>query len=442
MRYLDKRQDPIENTPPEEKEAYFQEIVNEFSLPWLIQKGPHPVQRLWQRKDWLATCELYTLGNAILKLKKRGIDWVKDKIRLIMGEDANNRVGAFNELIGSSYFVHDTVNIILAKRSQKAYDVTVEDEGGFQKKISLKKYGPSVHEGVFIRESQICEDLIKRTLIRSKTPPLQVCISLGKYFETEEEWTLLRKALNEILKGFRGINESYEIDSSAVIDLNPINDEEYFSNGRVASYKVIVTSPYHRNEKINLFAKLDQAFSKLARYAGGNLLSDIFVVYINLPITASAVSYSTWAEDYLKRPHAKRLSSIVIHQPFVLDDRVRRISGLSHFFSVKINSDFKALLGKKPHLILKIVIPVGVESKVPPHYDMVLNGDVQTIKGRYVFQRGHLFKKAKRDSLGDLIGTVSKQPPGVIEHLVIEPRDGKGFYVSGIFPNTNELLIL
>ena len=62
-------------------EAHMQILVTAFTIEWLNQNTGHPIQALWQRKDELATHELYSLASSIQVLSAINPKWVQEQIK-------------------------------------------------------------------------------------------------------------------------------------------------------------------------------------------------------------------------------------------------------------------------------------------------------------------------------------------------------------------------
>ncbi len=125
MNYLLGRQNPIHEVPSNKLNEMLAILVSEFGEEWLNTGNSNPVQQLWQRQDWLSTCELLLLGNSLKILKPVAPNWVSEQVKLIKKEDRNNRRGALFELLALSLFDGEGVSIKPAANSNPGYDGTV-----------------------------------------------------------------------------------------------------------------------------------------------------------------------------------------------------------------------------------------------------------------------------------------------------------------------------
>lgn len=78
-------------------------VEGTFEKEWLEMKEEHPLRELWDRRDALATNELFSLGTCIERLNFIDTEWVKKQIHIIKTGPANNRIGAFFEILGLGF---------------------------------------------------------------------------------------------------------------------------------------------------------------------------------------------------------------------------------------------------------------------------------------------------------------------------------------------------
>ena len=84
MKYLQRRQNPLKDCSELEIEAALQKIADLFDENWLgREKGEHVLQKLWNRRDALATNELYTFGTALIASDHLDHDWLGHQLRLV-----------------------------------------------------------------------------------------------------------------------------------------------------------------------------------------------------------------------------------------------------------------------------------------------------------------------------------------------------------------------
>jgi len=299
MKYINKRQNPIDNLPPEEIENSLKAVNDYFSESWLcIKKGSHILQKLWNRRDALSTVELFTFGRAILQLQKIDHAWLNSQIKLVKAKDVNNQRGAIFEIIAISYLCTKQL-ATPAPMNQKGYDVDVNISGSEIYRISIKNYSQSSHERIF---HQRMDTARKKYLSTSRTGGnfnFQLYISALKW-PSENDWQLLYAALAKLSITFQGIRIVQQIENSWSIIINQLSPEPYENiDNRRLSYTFIGIAPYHQNEQQNFISKLDSAVYNLEKHVESALKIYPFV-FIRLPPNASADTMYSWVLEYLK----------------------------------------------------------------------------------------------------------------------------------------------
>ncbi|AZT39661.1 hypothetical protein ELZ88_24325 (plasmid) [Salmonella enterica subsp. enterica serovar Karamoja] len=73
-------------------------VAELFTADWLNQPDAHRFQILWQRRDPLASTELYALGRAICQLRGKNLAWLKSSARDIK-KGTTNAHGLITEIV-------------------------------------------------------------------------------------------------------------------------------------------------------------------------------------------------------------------------------------------------------------------------------------------------------------------------------------------------------
>jgi hypothetical protein len=90
--------------PVSEIEERLEAVASAFGIAWLKENRDHPLQKLWNRTDYLATNELVWFGDAILSMQSVDRKWTARELDKVKNETANNRKGAAFEIIGLGIF--------------------------------------------------------------------------------------------------------------------------------------------------------------------------------------------------------------------------------------------------------------------------------------------------------------------------------------------------
>ncbi|MBD2386851.1 hypothetical protein [Cylindrospermum sp. FACHB-282] len=302
MDYLGGRQNPIPEVPIRELNKMLAVLVSEFDAGWLRSGYTNPVQKLWQRMDYLSTCELLLLGNALKKLKPIDPHWVSAQVKLIKQEDKNNRRGALFELLALSLFDGEGVSVRPAASSNPGYDGTVLLPRNASIQVSVKSYGTSSHQEVFNNQCSMIEALLTAALSKRQLNAVGIYV-FAKSYPTQSDWEVLKRRLPAMLDSVENrTNDSFEDIQNSCWDIiiNNLHIENCQFSPIHKSYTFIVCSPYHKNEYKNLYSKLDDAYVNFTRHAGSVDPLTTRMVFIDIPTSASITLCKEWAKQYFQ----------------------------------------------------------------------------------------------------------------------------------------------
>ncbi|MDM4769041.1 hypothetical protein [Solimonas sp. SE-A11] len=261
MDYFGNRQNPLSGSD-EERDAAFRALHEHFQSDWLQARGDHLLQRLWRRRDALATFELYTLGYSLARLDPIDKSWLKHQVKIVKGRDENNTNGALFEILGVSSLLNGNQSVVPAKQNQKGYDVDVVDTDNHSWRISLKTYSPSIHERGVQKRMKIAREKV-RSLLAQKVHSVRTIV-LATAFPTEADWQVLLTTIADACSQFRG--QAIVLERGCWVltlaTMKPMG-EQSLSPYHLSDH-FIGTVPFHSNEHLNILSKLQEAASKLA----------------------------------------------------------------------------------------------------------------------------------------------------------------------------------
>lgn len=413
MTYFKNRQNPLRELPIEELETALKAVCDCFDEEWLQnEKGAHRLQRLWTRRDALATNELFTFGLALTRLGKIDSKWLDHQIKLIKGRDENNQNGAIFEIIAANYFCQNGQVVVPANINQKGYDIDVDIANSVQWRVSLKAYAESIHEKLFRKKMEVIRQKIVSLLI-SKRLNVQVFIAASTY-PTESNWQKLISSLHNLISHYNGNSFTTIVDtwSIAILPLLPSGGETLAKSH--ISHTVIGVAPYHQNEQDNFLSKLDSAVSNLARHVTSQSGRHAFI-FLRLPPTASAVTLKGWVDDYFNANLSSVLDGVIFLQPYLSFNS--ETSGIAHFSTCSLSASYRA--SEKP--LVHLEIPVGTVTSTPPLWELHADKNENILEGRYIFQQGQHFTLMRPTASGQK-GNIVRKAPGIHTHLVLEDR--------------------
>ena len=444
MNYLVGRQNPIHEVPIDKLNKMLAILVSEFGEEWLNTGNSNPVQQLWQRQDWLSTCELLLLGNSLKILKTVAPNWVSEQVKLIKQEDKNNRRGALFELLALSLFDGEGVSMKPAANSNPGYDGTVFLPRNASIQISVKSYGMSSHQQEFNNQCSIVEAQLVKALSEHQLNAVGFYI-FAKNYPNRTDWEILRKRLPEILDSVQnGTGDSFEdLQKSCweiIIRSLPINNYQFSQTHR--SYTFLVCSPYHKNEYKNLYDKLDEAYANFTRHSGIIDPLTTRMVFIDIPSSASIKLCKEWATQYFQERENSPIGLVVFYQPTVVTDAHKGSTFINHCVSLIDSPECERWLKlynpSSPPISTTIFIGRISDEPIPL---TLQNGDISMpIDEHYCYQQGHHYLLAQIKEDGTQYGQLEKQASGIFRHIVSLQPEGQ-LIVKGIFPTSDELLL-
>jgi hypothetical protein len=441
MNHFYERQNPLNNISESEFNEKLDQIASTFGENWLETESEHPLQKLWNRRDYLATNELYILGNALLELKKIDNKWVNSQVKHILGRDENNRRGAFFELIGMSYLLNENVQLIPSAACQPGIDGCLQFSDNYKINFSLKRYGLSTHHRTFLEESNKVEKIIVEELENSSSNTIQVYIASVDKLPNSSDWHLLKIRISDIVKNFKSAPIEFKLENKSwSIKVRPLINYNSIYHETKKSYTCIIASPFHKNEKENLFSKLDDACINLAKHSSQNSKPCNFI-YIHLPVTASVKSCCNWAKEYFDNFPNKPLAGIIFYQPSSVNSRGSTL--INHYIGLETSRKFEVWQGGNANHIIKLNFPVGICSETSPVLVYHTGNRTQVLDNCYVFQSGnHYLKMVERED-GTYQRSLIELPSGIHMHTICKPPNSQHeIQISGVFPPTDELLIV
>jgi hypothetical protein len=150
------RQDPVPDRPREEKLEFLRKVEQWLGHDWLTAKSPnHPVKELWKRKDWLATSELLTLGEALALVGPTASDkTLREAANDVRSSDYGNRRGSVWEFFAASLLQTPSQSVAMAPAGHPGYDFELQLGDLYRIRFSCKALIESRWERDFMEFSQ------------------------------------------------------------------------------------------------------------------------------------------------------------------------------------------------------------------------------------------------------------------------------------------------
>lgn len=441
-KYLGIRRPDINNVKPQEVDDCFRVLRETFTNEWLETNGNNVLQKLWSRRDTLATRELFSLGSAIKTLLAFP-DFIKEKVELVKTGDPKNWNGALFEIYALSFFTR--YKIAPAKKNQAGYDGVLNLSDSKRIRISIKNYSISKHHESFLKEANLINDLTQKYLQDFNSPPIELIISKKTNYPSSGDWQQLKENFHGVFIEYNKIGNNFirvEIGDWSIIVQRLGKKSEVYSKIK-KSYSLILSSQFHTNEEKNLFDKLEEACANIVKHGGNETIDEKNLIVIHLPKIASRENCQKWVKDYFEQYPEKPISGVILYQPLVVSNKDGNGTYISNGVSIicreKFIKDFESFFP------LDLTFPIGKPEGVFPQPKIFIQETATTafeivMNNSYVFQQGHHFYDAQ--AKGEAIeGTINKVASGIFTHSIFEIM-GQHIEISGQFEPVDELDIM
>ena len=431
----------------------FKYIVDYFTEDWLNKKKEHPIKQLWQRSDELSTNELFSLAIGIEAFWNLDRKWVREQLQYIKGTDKNNRQGAAFEILGLNMLNHTKHPVTPTKRNLAGYDGTMQISASKEIRLSLKNYGSSAHQVQFEKMATATENTIKNLLKKYSYGPVSIIIDCPIDYPTQTKWDLLHAYIDDCFKTKRNDTDPFFAIATDkpewIILINPLteNDGAKYHSG-YNSYSLIVTAPYHKNEKDNLISKIEDACHNLTKHSSIENDNICNILFLHLSPNASINYCKQWVEEYFLEFPNKPITGVFLYQPSVASlEATNSSTAIVHFF-LSVLKEQKYIAWIPPGFTIDLVVPVGIASTEPTQNKLIIqypNKPYEQIllNDRYTYQHGSHYLKMQEIGAGSWQGTMHKVGSGVYTSVVMEfPGQPNQAVLSPKVPPFDELLIL
>lgn len=445
FKYAVNRQVMISGIAPDDIDDCFRVLQETFGTDWLsAENGQNVVQRLWNERYYLSTVELYSLGHAIRTMKAIDKKFVDDKVALIKTNDSKNINGAVFEILAMNMFA--LANPVKpAKENQAGYDGLVMPADKTIR-LSIKNYSISKHQESFMHYCEQVNNLVTSYLNEFDSPPLEIFIHKKIGYPSASDWQQLIDNLHGVFIEYNKMGKHFvrmEMGDWSITVQGLIVEGETFAKVK-KSYTLIMSSQFHKNEEKNLFDKLEEACVNLAKHETVESVDEKNFIIIHLPSIADRKNCEKWVKDYFDMFPDKPISCVILLQPMVATDPVKKgtyISmGISFIHRDQLMKDFSDILP------LQFTFPIGIPQTDYLKHIIMMRETAETafeihMENCYVFQCGHHYVDAKPTDDGGIEGSVNKVASGVFTHSVFT-INGESMVISGHFEPMDMLELL
>lgn len=438
-------EDFIEKNGENLLEDALKSIAENFSEDWLAENKGHPLQILWNRNDFIAFRELFTLGISINKLKNN--DWLKRNLKKIKSLDSNIRIGAVFEVICAAMIeMEDNQTVIFPKKDNPGYDFSIQFDSGLMN-VSCKNYGYSNAFKQFNKQSKLFESCFIKSCKKLGIKAIQFLVNTNIYPETNN-WDYLKQNLHSVLHvakeaGIGNFFQNFDLNNWQIAISRVMKEDKTKLYKELFSYNLLISSAFHKNEMENLFSKLDDACHNLIKHSKKQNNNEINVLFIHLSTYASLDVVEKWAKYYLKNNLNKPISGILFIQPYVERNYQKKTYNIVYGIRLVKNEHYTKWYSNNDCRLLKLAIMTGSHSYSGLTRKFIINdeGDVGNVgvdpNSIYFFQRGKIYF----DDLNNENIKISVNSPGVHEYRIYK-REDKLLLDEPIMPVDENLILI
>ena len=414
-------------------------IENTLGKKWLENnKGNHPVKRLWSRKDYLASIELFVLGKAIERINTiENQIWIKDFKRQIKSQKDSNIQGAAYEAISYSMYSPEKHSVALSEPNQPGYDFKVTFDG-LDVHVSCKKLQASDKEKQLKKLFLDLNDKLEKEFEARKITGVHVFL----YSEVCVVSFDIETITNEI---FEMIKASRPLGSSCgynIILKSLSCDQTGFdlSNNKI-SYQLNLACKFANDEQTRFENLFRNATKNIKKHSPKQSLNHFNAIMIGLPSNVSIHTAKSWLEN--------RFVGNASEITFVLLTRcipATNIKNNTTINSVEVAIVFNPIanaavveFGKNKNMFL-LTTPVGVVScNESKNVVMSETGEQLDLSEFYAFQKGRFCYQHINGPIEFNFNSI----PGIEQEVLVDPeRKGKYMAISHITPTEHAFELL
>ena len=413
----------------------FQKVEDLFNEEWLNKKEDHRLQKLWARRDYLSSSELYSFGKAMIKLSKDNRTWLESTVKEIK-KNIHSSHGLITEIIIIGSLSTEKGVITPCSKSFPIYDYTVDYDSGYKYKVSIKNFDISVHEKKY---NDMCE-IIRKTFQnflnrRNMSGVLQIVFEESLITKETLEYIccFIVFEMNEH-RNYRFSNPNFMINFLRVDGYDDMCSQH-------SSDIVLIWAKQHPNEQRNIESKI--------KSANNSMLKDtiephsIKKLILRLGETTNFNRVKKYIKNIAEDYENCGFDMCLIFQPMVVSDIVNKSTSITTTFC-PIAKSFSLLsenTNEKLKHISMLNFELGIGSLNTQHVPLKLMDGDSTMNidfsEYYTYQKGDIYIQMKSDG-ESYYGELMQTAPGVTVHAVFQ----KMIIQPIVFPNNNKLLIV
>lgn len=196
-------------------------------------------------------------------------------------------------------------NIQPTKHNQAGYDAVINLSDDKRIRLSIKNFATSSHYTSFRFQ---CDEIEKEFVGMLKQANLRAT-QLYVDFKTYTNKLLKEKSIScikDLVDSFKNRPVHYE-DDDIYIGLGSLTSERQYSD-QFNSYETTFISTFHKNEKQNLYSKIEEAINNLTKHGGLEDNENINMVFIHINPHVHVNDCAKWIYEYYEQFPEKPIS--------------------------------------------------------------------------------------------------------------------------------------
>lgn len=410
-------------------ELAFQAIERAFNPLWLEAEGPHPIKKLWNRPDRLATVELFVFGSALEKLQRTQPEWLKMALKKV--KTNKPYIGFITEIITCAQLQAVKGKIEPAGNNQKGYDLATTYDHGAKHFISIKNHDVSEAQKEFSQHSKHVRNLWRQKLrLENENLALRV---IGNEPISIDDFEDVKRYIQKDIDLYQ--RKSVPVNSNVRVIVVPLYRSEGTLSKSHTSDMFMVVAPGPGSEQLRFRRSIIAAAANMKK----NIEADekaCNVIFMRVHVNADLDYLAEVAQEILNEGMSG-VDCILFYQPSYVRDPENR-SLISNTFKPAVSMRFiQSLDGRPGYDIRPALGSVSLEaSKLVVQMDGVRSNELQP--NMYLFQEGDIYVVSDKPDEGYM----SAPAMGIREHAILKFQ-GQEMTVSGkIYPLSDELLIV
>lgn len=395
-------------------------------------------KQLWNRRDYNASIELYTIADAIYKFRIYK-DWLSNYRKIIKSNKYKDIADQTYEIISASMFHCGDQIVVLCDVNNPGYDFEIKIK---EKKIrvSCKKLLIFDSEKVFKDFSKKLYEDIREFIKNIKLNAVQIvlininCDKKIRYidFKSQIYMCLQRYKLGEKVVGYKIGGYFLKI-----TDL-PMEDKGFKYSQCYPSFKFICISPFLQEEQKRLENLFRQAAKNLKKHCGKIDTNNINMIMIGLPHSISISTAKNWLENKFTHENTS-ITAVLLTRIIIVSGDDLKSSHIQNEVALITNPNAKVRWMDfiPENVILKGQLNFGTVTEVESELKLISGEEKINLENSYVFQKGEVYL----EHILDNFTFEFKNEPDIKYNLILR-QSSEGILIEPILPPNDEVVVL